>query len=403
MKQLSKIPSLVRINLKIIASNRAVIISFILFTVLLSIICASMISDYEEKSSIPVGVVDLDQTSLSKSVVEELSNLEGVVLQYGSEEEILKKLKEESIYSYFVINKGFEASIQRYEYAGLVKMVYLKENRFVSILSDIFAQAMIDDIVKKDGERLYKTFKEYEDLDYTVDYEKFIQDRYHNVKDSFAFQYQYYNVSGQGVWSSKSISNTMISTEMFLALGAIYLVFFVMQLIAALDKSNPVKKRTRLSLVSIWTMELADLLTLLLIESIMTILVLWYLVSHLSIVLSGQYHYLIGIVCTFMFVATFFFVTLRRILLSKIVYQFSGFLIILFLGGFSILELLGQLKVSWISDFAKNIPNYWFIKGITDIILGGKTITFAYMAYPVTFLLLAYGIVTSAKYKKLEK
>ncbi len=403
MKQLSKLPSLIKINLKNIGSNYIVIISFLISTVLLSVVCSGLISDYEDKSSIPIGVVDLDQSDLSQSVIEKLATFDGVILQNGTKDELLGKLKQESIYAYFIINQGFEEAISRYDYSKHVQMIYLGQNRFVSILSDIFAQAMIKDVVYKEGERLYHTFPDYEDLVYATDYKEYINNEYEVREDSFAFEYQYYNATDSGAESTNAISNNIISTEMFLALGGMFLVFFVMQLISAMDKSAIVVKRSRLSLISCWTMELADIITLFLVEGIMAFLVLWYLFGHFSIGVGSHLFSLVSLVTVFLFAVTFFFICLRRMISSKSIYQFMGFIVSLTFGAISILEILGQIKVDGFSDLAKNIPNYWFIGGITDIILGGKTISLSDVAYTLGVLVVLYGIVTFAKYNKLEK
>ncbi len=403
MKQFMQLPSLIMINLKNICSNYIVIISFVISTVLLSVVCSGLISDYEEKSSIPIGVIDLDQSDLSQSTIDKLATLDGVVLHYGTKDELLEKLKKESIYAYFVIDQGFEEAINGYDYANKVQMIYLGQNRFVSILSDIFARAMIKDVVYKEGERLYHTFPDYEDLIYTTDYNEYINHEYEVNESSFAFEYEYYNATESGVESTKAISNNIISTEMFLALGGMFLVFFIMQLIFAMDKSAIVVKRSRLSLISWWTMELADLITLFLLEGLMALLVIWYLFVHFSIGVGSHLLSLVILVTAFLFTVTLFFLSIRRMIASKSIYQFTGFIISLAFGAISILGILGQIKVGQLFDLAKKIPNYWFIGGITDIILGGKTICFSDVAYTLGLLVVLYGFVTFAKYKKLEK
>lgn len=403
MKQLAKLPSLIKINYKNILSNRMVIVNFTIFAVLLALVCSGLISDYKQKSSIPVGIVDEDQSSLSKSVIQKLSLMDGVVLKQGSEEEMKSALKDEMIFAYFVIKPDFENSLNAYEFEKLVQMVYLGQNQFISILSDIFAQAMIGDVVIKAGENLYQDFPEYENLIYSTDYLEFMKNEYANHESSFAFDYQFFNVNEKGMETSKEIENNMISTEMFIALGGIFLTFFVMQLIATMDKNKMVIKRTHLSLISWWTLELADILTLIITEGMMALLVIWYLFHHLSISIGNHLVNLLGMVSVYMFSLTLLFVILRRIFHSKIVYQFTGFVLILTMGGFSILQLLGQFRIEWVSELAKKIPNYWFIAGITDIILGGKTINRTDILYTLASVLLVYALITFAKYRKLEK
>ena len=403
MRQLSKLLSLIKVNLKNIASNYIGIISFCVITLLLSIVCSGLIRDYEKKSSIPIGIVDLDNSTLSKTVVDRLSALTSVVLQPGTEEEQMNNLRKERIYAYFVINNGFEESVNHYEFSKLVKMVYLGQNQYASILSDLFAQAMIKDIVIKEGELLHKTFPQYDNLVYSIDYNKFIDTEYENQEEAFAFKYKFYNITEDGAQSANDIANNIISTELFLALSSVFLAFFIMQVITSMDKSLIVEKRTRLSTISSWTMELADHITLILIESVMAMLVVWYLVTQLSIPISTHLFYLISLVSSFMLAVTLLFTCLRRHILSKIGYQFVGFLIILSLGSISILGILGQFQSETVSQIVKKIPNYWFIGGITDIILGVKTIRFTDIIYTIGILVLAYGLFTFIKFRKLEK
>ena len=403
MKQLGKLPSLIKINLKNMASNRVALISMAVFTILLGFVCSGLIADYEEKSSIPVGILDLDQSTLSQSVTDNLSDLDSITLLYGTEAELKKSLKEDRIYAYFVIYKGFETAINQYKFSKLVEMVYLGQNQYVSILSDVFNQAMIQDIIVKEGERLYQTFPDYENLIYQTDYNEFIQSEYEKKETSFAFQYSFYNTVHGDVQSAKAVSNNIISTELFLALGGIFLVFFVMQLIASMDKKSIVISRTRVSLISKWTMELADFITLIITEGVITILVSWYLIHNLSVDIKNKMVNIIFLITIFMIAITMFFVLLRRVIINIIAYQFTGFIIALALGSISIMEILGQFQIEMVSNLAKKTPNYWFISGITDIILGGKTLSYTDIAYTMSLLLLVYGIIMVIKYKKLEK
>lgn len=403
MKQWSKIPFLIKMNFKNLISNYMVLISMLILMVILSLVCSGLISEYEEKSSIPVGILDNDSSELSISVKEKLSAMDGIVLISGTKEELEKKLKVEEIYAYFILNEGFETSVQSYNFSKIVQMVYLGQNQFVSILSDIFAQAMIQDVVLKEGEKLYQTFPEFEDLVYETNYYDYMLEEYANQEDSFAFKYQYYNVTNEEMGSTKAINNNLISRSMFLALGGIFLSFFIMQLISCMDKRTSVLKRTHISFGSWWMSEVADILTILITEIVMTSLVILYLFTNLSIHTGSHLFGLIGILLVFLISSTLLFVVLRKIISSKITYQFVGFLAILGLGGLSIMEILGQLKIEWVTSLAKKIPNYWFIDGITDIILGENERWTGNIFIPLSILLFVYLIVTFVKYRKLEK
>ncbi len=403
MKQLRKIPSLIQINLKNMLSNRMVLISLAACIILLAIVCSGLIDEYEEKSSIPIGIVDLDQSAMSKEVVQKLSTLEGVVLQEGTIEEQEEKLKDEFIFAYFVIKPGFEEAINSYKYKELVHMVYLGENQFVSMLSDVFAQAMMKDIITKQGERLYGTFPQYEKLIYTTDYDSFIKNEFEENEESFAFYYHFYNATEDGTQTSAAVSNNLISTELFLSLGGIFLAFFIMQVIACMEKRVGVCKRTHLSMISWWVMELADFLTVLIMEIVVSVPVLVYCTCKLSIPISGHLLSLAGICAVYLISITLLFIVLKGIVKNKVVYQFTGFLIVLAIGSLSILHKFGQLHIEWIVELVKKIPNYWFIGGITDIILGGNTIAIMDVLPSIAILAILYGCYTFVKYKNLEK
>lgn len=403
MKQWSKIPFLIKMNFKNLFSNYMVLISMFILMVILSLVCTGLIREYEDKSSVPVGIIDEDNSELSKSVMEKLSNLEGILLVPGNREALDEKLRDEEIYAYFIINKGFETSVNACDYSKVVQMVYLGQNQFVSILSDIFAQAMMKDVVLKEGEKLYQTFKNYEDLIYKTDYHDFMEKKYANSEESFAFQYQYYNVTGKNLGETKAINNTLISTEMFLALGGIFLSFFIMQLLFCMDKKVSVLKRTHISYGSWWLIEVADLLTILIAEVVMTTLVTGYLFTSLSIELGSYLLSLMGLLLVFLLATTLLFVIFKKVISSKIIYQFVGFLIIFGLGGLSILMFLSQLKIDWMAVLAKKIPNYWFIDGITAIILGENVVWQRDIFVTLNALLILYLIITFVKYRKLEK
>ena len=210
MIQWHKIPLLIKTNFKNIASNYLVIISFVVFSFMLAFVCSGLMQEYYEKSSVSVGIIDDDSSTTSKDFIEKLSKLDGINLQYGTKEELDKKLKDEQIYAYFIINKGFEQSISNHKFNKLVNMVYLGQNQFVATLSDIFTQAMISNIVLSEGERMYQTFPKYENLVYQTDYDEFIKNEYEHSEESFAVSYEFYNVSEKGAEKSAVVRNNLI-------------------------------------------------------------------------------------------------------------------------------------------------------------------------------------------------
>ena len=64
---------------------------------------------------------------------------------------------------------------------------------------------------------------------------------------------------------------------------------------------------------------------------------------------------------------------------------------------------MGQLKLEIVVEFAKNIPNYWFISGITDIILAGSTPMNLIAIAWIGILFVVYCAITIMKYRYIAR
>ena len=160
MKWIRELGMLLHLNAKLFLANKMAMVVLVVTSVVFGVLSGGLVKEYEKKTSLPIGVVDYDQSECSKRLVEDVSHAEGFSVTSETEEVLKQKLEEEQIYAYFIIQKGYEQKVKEDKARGLVTMCYLKENGFVSTLSDIFAKSMMSDVLQYRSASLYGAYAE---------------------------------------------------------------------------------------------------------------------------------------------------------------------------------------------------------------------------------------------------
>lgn len=403
MQQFRNLLTIIVTNLKYIIANKLAMIILTIFTLCFLLVSGALSKELDSTSSIPVGILDLDQSEMSKGVVERLKSMDGFTIYEWSQEELESGLKNERILAYFIIREDFESEIKNDSSKNVVKMCYLKDYKYISIASDIFAKAMMYNVILYHGNTLYTKISNEQGMVSMSEYIAYVNQLKLDAEYEFSFDFEYYKMEGSGKVTTNETKNTLISNQLFIGLVTIFASFIIMFLVMCLRKSTAIVTRMKTTLIPCWIIEAGNLCTVLLLELVLATLFSIYMckILHMGV---GDHILAIFVQLYFVLIAfTVLFYTLSKCLRSEIVYQFIGISIILSFGGLSILQAMGQLKLEIVVEFAKNIPNYWFISGITDIILAGSTPMNLIAIAWIGILFVVYCAITIMKYRYIAR
>lgn len=403
MQQLRYLDAIVRTNVKYIFTNKLAILTLVFFMISFIGISSTLNKELSESSSIPVGILDLDQSEMSRETVGQLKEMEGFTIYELPEQDLEKALLEERVLAYFVINDKFEDSIKVNNLKNIVKMYYLKDYNYISVVSDIFSKAIMYNAILYRGNVLYEKIGKQEGFLSLRNYVEYTTRLKEQSEYSFSFELEYYKIGNNSVHSSKETANNLISNQLFTGLLTIFSSFLVMFLVMCIRKSDVIQIRLRTSLVSNFMIEVGNMVTLLLIELVVSTFFTLHLCIMLGIAIAPNFVWILMQQFSVFFVFTLLFQIVSQLAESEIVYQGIGTVIILVFGGISILQAIGQLNLEFIVEFAKNIPNYWFIIAITDIILAGSTSMSIVSVNMIGMVFLLYCVITMLKYRYIVR
>lgn len=376
---LGNIKTIFILKLKLIISQKS---SFIVLGIMLlsSYLMVNTIeSDIDEKSSLPIGVVDLDNSRLSNELVNNLESNEAVFLYQGSIAEMDELLKDNLIYTYFVIEENYERRIMAGNTTDLCTMYYLKNNKAYSLISDIVAGESMYTICLYKGLNTYMALpepvQEEEGLrKYSVkEYIAYSQELTTDSMFDFTFDIQMVSLDSKLNLPQDDITNTVIYQQAILAILGVIQSFFILYLTGTIknQESHMVRSRVHLSSISRHSCWIGELLTLVLSASVLNIIFFTMLNKTLFQTTLGNKIALFFLMELFLIGFTGFFLYLNQLIQKNSLYQIIGTFIIILFGGLSFLSLIGTVLPKEILNIAKFSPNYWFLTGFTDIIVYG--------------------------------
>ena len=135
-----------KLRIKLLLSSKKFVVLFVLFTVLTAIIVLSYEEVTDKKNTLPIGIVDLDNTSVTKDVIEEINNSSLLRVVTGKKEDLIRKLNKNEVFSFFVLEKGFTNRLLTLDTSEIIEDNYLSENMVSKVISDAVLAGILDEI-----------------------------------------------------------------------------------------------------------------------------------------------------------------------------------------------------------------------------------------------------------------
>jgi ABC-2 type transport system permease protein len=387
---------ILKLRMKLVTKDIITMLVLMVSVIIFALIVRSLTASAGDVSSLPIGMIDEDNTESSRSLITELSKSETIRIITGSESKLQKLLLDEMITSIFVINDGYEEHLKSGKLKDIITMYYKEDNKSASILADIVA----GEIIYPAG--LYKGYHYYDQLPPSDkkltmgQYGKYMDELIDSSSDfNFAFQFFYRNPMNSQT-AEKPLSNTILYNQFIFGILGILISFIAMFILSQKvnEKENQVDVRLKISGFHVLKRDLGDLGALLIWEGLLSMVFTGLIIRQLHFT---DIRLMLGIYLLMLLNALVIGAVMLlavKVIRQMLPYQLFGSAFILFTGGLGFYHMLSGFYGVTIGHMVKFIPNNWFIRAFTDIIIYGSEGGYLKEGHRV-LILMAAAVITA--------
>ncbi|WP_281532726.1 ABC transporter permease, partial [Anaerocolumna aminovalerica] len=370
-------------RLKLILADKlncfVILFSFVLFLLLMS----SLSFGAEERSNVPIGIMDLDRSETSKVLAEKIKKIPAFYVYEEGEKELNRLLLREEISGIFIIKEGFEDSVNKGSTEKLVMMKYLEGNKSAKVLSDIFAGPMLYPISLAKGLKEYEALKkpalgnEKKEIENSEiqnnwftgqEYVDYINKLSKASDFDFAFDINMVDLeSGEGALNP--LGNSVIYFQVVFGILGMLISFVAMYITvgAVVEKEQGLDAKIKITLLKPVYLDLSYILALITVLSGFSVGITFILGRFIDNLTLEKKVTIFVVIFLYAVIMGMWFMVLGRISKKVSRYQILGTLSILLSGVFGFLSMVEGLIKSRLHDITILLPNRWLIEGITDI------------------------------------
>lgn len=345
------------LRLKTLLNDRTSIICYALSVIVILAVLFGLNLHAQERSSLPIGLICEDDSEMAVKIVDRIRGNSAVYVYEGSFDELFELMTDGYVNSIFVIKSGYAEKVQKGYTSNLVDVYAASDNKISTVLQDVFAGAMMDDICLN---KAYITYSEAvgSDTDGTLSLDEYSQYvAREGLDDSYKFSFQM--SFEDGISTPKNITditNSMMYRQMIALMLAmlIMIVIFSSFSVSMHDKEIGLTKRLAVSQTIgavIFAYEIVAML--------LFVLPMLVLVSFLFGADSALKLFAVNIV--FALFVCIVFSLLVRIASSAFLYRFIGTAIVLVLSIFGFISIFEGLMGI---DIFRATPVAWYVERI---------------------------------------
>ncbi len=237
--------NIIKWRIKIYSDNRILIILFLIIPIILTFWLSEDINK-KEIGPMVVNVIDEDESDLSREYINRLENDESITTEKLPYEKAVEYINKEKISSMILIKKGFSDNLLEGSNKDLMEFVYLKDNYYVSLFSDVFVHHYFPYLSKY--RNINYVFKNYGDL---IDEDEYIERYENNYKQLNSLDSYKYNFSLIEVDAAEGFSQNNKNTLLYrYLLGVIFLLSYILIFIQSIEfykNKKGIAKKIKLS------------------------------------------------------------------------------------------------------------------------------------------------------------
>jgi hypothetical protein len=368
-------------RIKLIFQDKMTSFVLIISSILFLLIITFLSNSAEERSSIPIGLLNLDKSDSSNQLVTDLKGVPAFYIYEDKEEKLKDLLYDEQISAYFVIEEGYEKAIQVGRNIDLVTMYYLEGSQSSKILSDIFAGEMLYKMSLYKSLYLYNSLKQNQEINEHNEIHFMNDDEFINYMNQlidkkdfdFAFDIKMIHVKSGSLSVGNNTSNNAILYQQVIwgILGMVlsFIILFIGGAGLIQEKELGIDKRLKLVNSHPFWKDCNYLLIMLMITGILSTIIIFIIGLRLPEFTAMDGLNLFILNCLFVGVVGAGFLLITKFIRKLGMYQLVGVITILFMGICGFLSVVKGLIPIYVLNLLKFTPNNWFIQGFTDIII----------------------------------
>lgn len=375
--------NVIKLRLKLLFSSKIIFVTIILFFIVATLTINTFFIAAKDNSTIPIGIVDLDDSSHSKFMINNLKKnklIKVTVYKSGidmksemnlKQNGLLKKLEKNDINGLFIIKKGFGENIENGKLEKIIDNYYSSNQKYAQLISDIVLSSILDDVCYNYSIDKYYSLENKLKKVYTKEqYRRKISRLYENQEKTIGFDFDVVNVKEE-----KSVNNNadteLIYKEVVIGIVALIILIIVL-LVGNLiidDYKNNVICRIGTTKMTKVARLLGDIASIWIVGGIFATLLGVMLVNKMGIIsLLGKIKFLL-IILLFTGTIGLVYILFTRLIRDIKYYQLVGSFAILFFGISGAIYILGFYFGSNVVRVVNNLPVGLLINSFKNITL----------------------------------
>lgn len=375
--------NVIKLRIKLLFSSKIIFVTIILFFIVATLTINTFFIAAKDNSTIPIGIVDLDDSSHSKFMINNLKKnklIKVTVYKSGidmktemdlKQNGLLKKLEKNEINGLFVIKKGFGKNIENGKLKKIIDNYYSSNQKYAQLISDIVLSSILDDVCYNYSIAKYYSLENKLKKVYTKDqYRRKISRLYENQEKTIGFDFDVVNVKEE-----KSVNNNadteLIYKEVVIGIVALIILIIVLlvgNLIIDDYKNNVICRIGTTKMTNVARL-LGDIASIWIVGGIFATLLGVMLINKMGIIsMLGKIKFLL-IILLFTGTIGLVYILFTRLIRDIKVYQLVGSLAILFFGISGAVYILGFYFDSAIVRVVNNLPVGLLINSFKNITL----------------------------------
>lgn len=366
------------LSLKLLARDKITMFVYLASCICFFFLCATLNFSAEDQSKLPIGLANLDvievdgevvATKQSEELINNILNSTSFRITQGSVESLKTSLKNGEINCIFVINKGFKDSLETGYTNGIITIYKSKGNETASMLADVFAGEMIDQICVS---KSYLTYRKLDFTDYKqlseAEYKQYVETMKSSDEFVFAFDVQLYDTNALDT-SYEKLGNAVLYREIVAGIFAMLLSFVILFSFTyvCMEKEQGILARKRLTLLNRLASDAGIVISVLITTALLSLIFVFCICYYADV--FSVFLPLLWLAIRYAILMSAFFMILARVTKGVVGYQLFGAILILVLGMLGFCTLVDGIAFKDFLMLLENTPNGWFIQKFVDIIL----------------------------------
>ncbi len=355
------------LRMKLFLRDKATILVFLISALCFLFCMADMNQSAEENTSIPIGVVNLDEGERGAALVWALQEREELRVTKGTLQELMAPLMEGMLRCVVVLKEDYSEELDDGEYEELMTLYYAESDALALVVGDIIVAELMYEVCLERGYQAYERLPEPERKKRTEkEYKEYVASLIDGEDFDFAFEFRY--ESGYGEKEEKPLANSMFYRQAVAAVAAMLMTLLQLTTMAQLqlERQQGIRTRRRLTCMSKGADCAGNILAAGLLSMLLALL--FGISVGVGMQSAGKIFSVFLLSLLFSVGMAVVYYILSRCARSVLQYQVIGAVWLLLSGLSGFCYMAEGILLDRLPELMKYIPNVWYLKQFTRLI-----------------------------------